>query len=159
MTIHTYNAHTLTSEEATEDRMVQARKINYDVIELTEMRRRHPHNAIYETGVGVLVSKRMVKKINLEQLTTQIERLQMRRSDSTPPLTISVVYAPTPSYEEVDALYEDLQKNIRDEFAKFVFDKIKPGFQASELLRTSLGGFKTLLLSYSHPPSFLAAPY
>ncbi|ETN81658.1 Rad21 / Rec8 like protein, partial [Necator americanus] len=46
----TYNARTLASEAAIEDLMMQAKKIKYDVIGLTETRRRHPLNAVYETG-------------------------------------------------------------------------------------------------------------
>ncbi|KAK6748594.1 hypothetical protein RB195_001299 [Necator americanus] len=50
MAICTYNARTLASETAIEDLMMQAKKIKYDVIGLTETRRRHPLNAVYETG-------------------------------------------------------------------------------------------------------------
>ncbi|ETN75641.1 hypothetical protein NECAME_12234 [Necator americanus] len=50
MAICTYNARTLTSEAAIEDLMMQAKKIKYDVIGLTETRRRHPLNAVYGTG-------------------------------------------------------------------------------------------------------------
>ncbi|ETN86785.1 hypothetical protein NECAME_16129 [Necator americanus] len=35
---------------------MQAKKIKYDVIGLTETRRRHPFNAIYETGKEVDVT-------------------------------------------------------------------------------------------------------
>ncbi|KAK6744675.1 hypothetical protein RB195_011411 [Necator americanus] len=47
----TYNARTLASEEAIEDLRMQAKKIKYDVIGLTETRRRHLLNAVYETGL------------------------------------------------------------------------------------------------------------
>ncbi|ETN77391.1 hypothetical protein NECAME_11090 [Necator americanus] len=50
MAICTYNARTLAAEAAIEDLMVQAKKIKYDVIGLTETGRRHPLNAAYETG-------------------------------------------------------------------------------------------------------------
>ncbi|KAK6767162.1 hypothetical protein RB195_026463 [Necator americanus] len=46
MVICTYNARTLVSEAAIEDLMMQAEKIKYDVIGLTETRRRHPLNAV-----------------------------------------------------------------------------------------------------------------
>ncbi|ETN69208.1 hypothetical protein NECAME_05313, partial [Necator americanus] len=88
MAIRTYNARTLASEAAIEDLMMQAKKIKYDVIGLTETRRRHPLNAVYETGeelflgtcdsrgvggVGVLVNTSMTKNIDsFEQLTTRI---------------------------------------------------------------------------------------
>ncbi|KAK6728725.1 hypothetical protein RB195_006021 [Necator americanus] len=47
MMICTYNACTLASEAAIEDLMMQAKKIKYDVIGLTETRRRHSLNALY----------------------------------------------------------------------------------------------------------------
>ncbi|KAK6729355.1 hypothetical protein RB195_006420 [Necator americanus] len=115
MAICTYNARTLASEAAIEDLMMQAKKIKYDVIGLTETRRRHPLNAVYETGelflgtcdsrgvdgVGVLVNTSMAKNINsFEQLTTRIGRLRMRRCGPTPALTIFVAYTPTSSYQE-----------------------------------------------------------
>ncbi|KAK6756532.1 hypothetical protein RB195_014756 [Necator americanus] len=93
------------------------------VIGLTETRRRHPLNAVCETGeelflgtcdsrgvggVGVLVNASMVKNIDsFEQLTTRIGRLQMRGCGPTPALNIFVAYAPTSSFEEeeVEAFY------------------------------------------------------
>ncbi|ETN69168.1 hypothetical protein NECAME_15478 [Necator americanus] len=133
MAICTYNARTLASEAAIEDLMMQAKKIN--VRRLTERRRRHPLNAIYETGEelflgtcdsrdagggGVLVNTRTAKIIDsFEQLTTRIGRLHMRRCGSTPALTIFVAYAPTSSYEEeeVEAFYMDLEKFYREDHA------------------------------------------
>ncbi|KAK6758122.1 hypothetical protein RB195_015752 [Necator americanus] len=111
MAICTYNACTLASEAAIEDLMMQAKKIKYDVIGLTETRRRHPLNAVYETGEelflgtcdsrgvgGALVNTSMAKNIDsFEQLTTQIGRLRMRRCGPTPAVTIFVAYAPTSS--------------------------------------------------------------
>ncbi|ETN78172.1 endonuclease/exonuclease/phosphatase family protein [Necator americanus] len=135
MTICTYNARTLASEAAIEDLMMQAKKMKYDVIGLTETRRRHPLNAVYETGeelflgtcdsrsvgeVGVLVNTSMAKNIDsFEQLTTRIGRLRMRRCGPTPALTIFVAYAPTSSYEEeeVEAFYMDLEKFYREDHA------------------------------------------
>ncbi|ETN76172.1 hypothetical protein NECAME_03545 [Necator americanus] len=86
--LRNYNARTLASDAAIEDVMMQARKFKYDVIELTETRRRHPLNAVCDTeeelflgtcdsrgvgGVGVLVNTNMAKNIDsFEQLTTRI---------------------------------------------------------------------------------------
>ncbi|KAK6763240.1 hypothetical protein RB195_023811 [Necator americanus] len=130
MAICTYNACTLASEAATEDLMMQTKKIKYDVIGMTETRRRHPLNAVYGNGeelslgacdsrgvggVGVLVNRSMTKNIDsFEQLTTRIGRLQMRRCGSTPALTIFVACAPTPSYEEegVEALWRSSTEKI-----------------------------------------------
>ncbi|ETN73396.1 hypothetical protein NECAME_13542 [Necator americanus] len=97
MAICTYNARTLASEAAIEDLMMQAKKIKYDVIGLTETRRRHPLNAVYETGeelflgtsdsrgvggVGVLVNTSMVKNMDsIEQLTTRIGHSAMDNID------------------------------------------------------------------------------
>ncbi|KAK6758358.1 hypothetical protein RB195_015897 [Necator americanus] len=93
MAICTYSARTLASEAAIEDLMMQSKKIKYDVIRLTETRRRHPLNAVYETGEELCVP--------------------------TPALTIFVAYAPTSSYdeEEVEAFYMDLEKFYRKDHA------------------------------------------
>ncbi|KAK6734746.1 hypothetical protein RB195_018128 [Necator americanus] len=104
MKICTYNAHTLASEAAIEDLMMQAKKTKYDFIGLTEKRRRHPLNTVYETGeeqslgtcssrsvgeLGVLINASMAKKIDsFEQLTTRNGRLRMRRCGPTPHLLI-----------------------------------------------------------------------
>ncbi|KAK6743950.1 hypothetical protein RB195_010944 [Necator americanus] len=125
MTNCTYNARTLALEAAIEDLMMQTKKIKYDVIGVTETRRRHPLNAVYETGeelflgtcdsrgvggVGVLVNTNVANKIDsFEQLTTRIGRLWMRRCGPTP--AFLVAYAPTLSYEEeIEAFYMDLEK-------------------------------------------------
>ncbi|KAK6765512.1 hypothetical protein RB195_025429 [Necator americanus] len=128
MAICTYDARTFASEAAIEDLMMQAKKIKYDVIGLTETTRRHPLNVVYETGkepfldsrgvgrVGVHVNTSMAKNIDsFEQLTTRIARLRMRRCGPTPALTIFVAYAPTSSYkeEEVGAFYMDLERSVQ----------------------------------------------
>ncbi|KAK6761256.1 hypothetical protein RB195_022355 [Necator americanus] len=83
--ICTYNARTLALEAAIEDLMMQAKKIKCDVIGLTETRRRHSLNAVYETGeelflgtcnsrgVGAVGDMSMANNIDsFEQLTTRI---------------------------------------------------------------------------------------
>ncbi|KIH68743.1 hypothetical protein ANCDUO_00918 [Ancylostoma duodenale] len=50
MTVCTFNARTLASEASIEDLMMQARKIRYDIIALTETRRNRPLNATFDTG-------------------------------------------------------------------------------------------------------------
>ncbi|VDO45626.1 unnamed protein product [Haemonchus placei] len=45
-----FNALTLASEACMEDLMMQARKIKYDVIGLTETRRHHPLHSAFENG-------------------------------------------------------------------------------------------------------------
>ncbi|KAK6763753.1 hypothetical protein RB195_024184 [Necator americanus] len=129
MTICTYSARTLASEAAIKDLMMHAKKIKYDFIGLTETRRRHPLNVVYETGeelflgtcdsrgvsgVGVLVNTSMAKNIDsFKQLTTRIGRLRMRRCGPTRTLTMLVAYAPTSSYEEeeIEAFYMDQEKS------------------------------------------------
>uniref|UniRef100_A0A0K0DJN4 Endo/exonuclease/phosphatase domain-containing protein n=1 Tax=Angiostrongylus cantonensis TaxID=6313 RepID=A0A0K0DJN4_ANGCA len=131
-TICTYNAHTLASESSIEDLLMQAKMISYDVIGLAETRRRHPFNAVYDTGeelflgtcdsrgvggVGVLVNTSLSMNIDsLEQLTTRIGRLRLKRCGSTPALTIFVDYAPTSNYDEevVEEFYMDLDWFYRE---------------------------------------------
>nr|CDJ91411.1 endonuclease-reverse transcriptase [Haemonchus contortus] len=123
-----FNARTLASEACIEDLMMQARKIKYDVIGLTETRRHRPLHAVFENGeelflgtcdskgvggVGVLVNTHLAMNIDsYESLTTRIGRLRLRRCGSTPALTIFVAYAPTSSYEEeeLEAFYMDLER-------------------------------------------------
>ena len=133
MAICTFNARTLASEGSIEDLMMQARKIKYDVIGLTETRRHHPLHAVYDTGeelflgtcdskgvggVGVLVNTNLAMNIDsFEPLTTRIGRLRLKRCGSVPALTVFVAYAPTSSYDEdeVEAFYADLEKFYRED--------------------------------------------
>ncbi|KAK6750693.1 hypothetical protein RB195_002579 [Necator americanus] len=55
MTICTCKVQTLAPDAGIEDLMMQARKFKYDVIGLTETRRRHPLNAVYDTGEELLL--------------------------------------------------------------------------------------------------------
>nr|CDJ81944.1 Endonuclease exonuclease phosphatase domain containing protein [Haemonchus contortus] len=145
MAICTFNARTLASEACIEDLMMQARKIKYDVIGLTETRRHRPLHAVFETGeelflgtcdskgvggVGVLVNthlamntKAYVRTLSCsyESLTTRIGRLRLRRCGSTPALIIFVAYAPTSSYEEeqLEAFYMDLERLYREDHTFF----------------------------------------
>ncbi|KIH55344.1 hypothetical protein ANCDUO_14499, partial [Ancylostoma duodenale] len=84
---------------------MQARKIRYDVIGLTETRIQRPLNAIFDTGEEPAT------------LTTRIGCLRLRRCGSTPALIIFVAYAPTSSYdeEEIEAFYMDLEKFYRED--------------------------------------------
>uniref|UniRef100_W6NCY2 Endonuclease exonuclease phosphatase domain containing protein n=1 Tax=Haemonchus contortus TaxID=6289 RepID=W6NCY2_HAECO len=137
MAICTFNARTLASEACIEDLMMQARKIKYDVIGLTETRRHRPLHAVFETGeelflgtsdsrgvggVGVLVNTHLAMNIDsYGSLTTRIGRLRLRRCGSTPALTVFVVYAPTSSHdeEELEAFYMDLEKLYREDHTFF----------------------------------------
>ncbi|EYC41553.1 hypothetical protein Y032_0564g3526 [Ancylostoma ceylanicum] len=146
MTICTFNARTLASEASIEDLMVQARKIRYDVIGLTETRRHRPLNATFDTGeelflgtcdsrgvggVGVLVNTNLAMNIDsFEQLTTRIGRLRLRRCGSMPALTVFVAYAPTSSYDEdeVESFYMDLEEFYREDHT--FYKVIVGGFNA-----------------------------
>ncbi|EYC37785.1 hypothetical protein Y032_0766g2174 [Ancylostoma ceylanicum] len=63
MTICTFNARTLASEASIEDLMVQARKIKYDIIGLTEMRRHRPLNAIFGIGEELFLEPAIVEEL------------------------------------------------------------------------------------------------
>ncbi|EYC37558.1 hypothetical protein Y032_0781g2315 [Ancylostoma ceylanicum] len=133
MTICTFNARTLASEASIEDLTMQARKIRYDVIGLTETRRHRPLNATFDTGeelllgtcdsrgvggVDVLVNTNLAMNIDsFEQLTTRIGRLRLRRCGSTPAVTVFIAYPPTSSYDEdeIEAFYMDLEKFYRED--------------------------------------------
>ncbi|ETN81821.1 hypothetical protein NECAME_02111 [Necator americanus] len=124
---------------------MQAKKIKYQVIGLTETRRRHPLNAVSETGeelflgtcdnrgvggVGVLVNMSTAKNIDsFEKLTNRSGRLWMRRCGPTPALIIFVGYAPTSSYQEekVEAFYMGLEKFCQEDhaFYKIIISKPK----------------------------------
>ncbi|KIH65079.1 hypothetical protein ANCDUO_04602 [Ancylostoma duodenale] len=129
---------------------MQARKIRYNVIGLTETRRHRPLNGTFDTGeelflgtcdskevggVGVLVNTNLAMNIDsFKQLTTRIERLRLRRCGSIPALTIFVAYAPTSSYDddEIEAFYMDLEKFYREDHTFY-----KPAFGKMPLSRTS----------------------
>uniref|UniRef100_A0A0K0DBC6 Endo/exonuclease/phosphatase domain-containing protein n=1 Tax=Angiostrongylus cantonensis TaxID=6313 RepID=A0A0K0DBC6_ANGCA len=101
--------------------LMQARVIRYDVIGLTEMRRRHPFNAVYDTGEELFLGTCDSREVGAEQLTTRIGRLRLKRCGSLPALTIFVVYAPTLNHgeEEVGAFYMDLEKFYREDHTFF----------------------------------------
>ncbi|EYC21754.1 hypothetical protein Y032_0018g3513 [Ancylostoma ceylanicum] len=133
MTICTFNARTLASEASIEDLIMQARKIRYDVIGLTEKRRHRPLNATFDAGeelflgacdsrgvggVGVLVNTNLaMNNDSFEQLTTRIGHLRLRRCGSKPALTVFVAYTPTSDYDEdeIEAFYMDLEKFYRED--------------------------------------------
>ncbi|VDO92497.1 unnamed protein product [Heligmosomoides polygyrus] len=87
---------------------MQARKIKYDVIGLTETRRHHPLHAAYDSGeelflgtcdcrgvggVGVLVNTHLAMDIDsYESLTTRVGRLRLKRCGSVPALTLEKFY-------------------------------------------------------------------
>ncbi|KAK6733430.1 hypothetical protein RB195_017269 [Necator americanus] len=114
MAICTYNARTLASEAAIEDLMMQAKKIKYDVIELTDTRRRHPFNVVYETGEELFLGTCDSRAYDPNR-TSADEKM----CGPTKALTIFVAYAPTSSYEEeeVEAFYMDLEKFYREDHA------------------------------------------
>uniref|UniRef100_A0A0K0D7J5 Craniofacial development protein 2-like n=1 Tax=Angiostrongylus cantonensis TaxID=6313 RepID=A0A0K0D7J5_ANGCA len=130
------NARTLASESSIEDLLMQARMIRYDVNGLAETRRRHPFNAVYDTGeelllgtcdsrgvggVGIRVNTSLSMNIDsFEQLTNRVGHLRLKRCGSIPALTIFVVYAPTLNYDEVvEAFYMDLKRFYREDHTFF----------------------------------------
>uniref|UniRef100_A0A0K0CY48 Endonuclease/exonuclease/phosphatase family protein n=1 Tax=Angiostrongylus cantonensis TaxID=6313 RepID=A0A0K0CY48_ANGCA len=95
VTIYIYNARTLASASSIEDLLMQARTLRYDVIWVTETRRLHSFNAVYDTEeelfhrtcdstgvgcVGIFVNTSLPMNIDsFEQLTTRIRRLRLER--------------------------------------------------------------------------------
>ncbi|KIH66332.1 hypothetical protein ANCDUO_03341 [Ancylostoma duodenale] len=109
---------------------MQARKIRYDVIGLTETGRHRTCDSRGVGGVGVLVNTNLVMNIDsFEQLTTRIGRLRLRRCGSIPALIIFVAYAPTSSYgkEEIEAFYMNLEKFHKENhtFYKHLRDSVR----------------------------------
>ncbi|VDM64594.1 unnamed protein product [Angiostrongylus costaricensis] len=110
---------------------MQARRIRYDVIALVETRRRQPFNTVCDIGeelfletcdsggvggVGVLPNPSFsMNTDSLEQLTTRIRRLRLRRRGPIPALIIFVIYAPTSNYDEkeIEVFYINLEKFYR----------------------------------------------
>ncbi|RCN29545.1 hypothetical protein ANCCAN_24695 [Ancylostoma caninum] len=96
---------------------MQARKIRYDVIGLTETRKHRPLNATFDTGeelflrtcdssgvggVGVLVNTNLVMNIDsFEQLTIRIGRLRLRRCGSIPAFAIFTDVGVAPKFYTV----------------------------------------------------------
>nr|CDJ93847.1 Endonuclease exonuclease phosphatase and RNA-directed DNA polymerase (reverse transcriptase) domain containing protein [Haemonchus contortus] len=161
MVICTFSARTHASEACMEDLMIQARKIKYDVIGLTETRRHRPLHAVFETGeelflgicdsrgvggVGVLVNTHLAMNIDsYESLTTRTARLRLRRCGSTPALTIFVAYAPTSSYEEeeLEAFYMDLERLYRGNHTPSSWSSsviLTPRFSLEERLKSFTSG-------------------
>ncbi|KAK6752016.1 hypothetical protein RB195_003438 [Necator americanus] len=110
---------------------MQARKIKYDVVLLTEERRRYPLNAAYDIGEEVFFGKcdrwsgypcqheYGKDHGSLEQLPIRIGSLRKRRCGSTPASTFFIAYALTSSYEEEENrfLFINLGKFYREDHA------------------------------------------
>ncbi|XP_055965635.1 craniofacial development protein 2-like, partial [Sorex fumeus] len=132
MIVCTFNERMLASTASIEDLMVQARKIKYDIIGLTETKRHQSHHAVFDTGeelflgtcdkrgiggVGILVNTNLVTSIDsFECLTTRIGRLHLNKCGSLPAVSIFVVYAPTSSYgeKETEKFYMELEKFYKE---------------------------------------------
>ncbi|KAK6733509.1 hypothetical protein RB195_017330 [Necator americanus] len=71
MTNCTYKARTRASGAAIEDLMMQAKKIKYDIIGLTEMRRRHSLNAVYKTGEELFLGTCGSRDVGNQELTSE----------------------------------------------------------------------------------------
>ncbi|XP_054995956.1 uncharacterized protein LOC129405019 [Sorex araneus] len=139
MTVCTFSTLMLASEASIEDLMVQAQKIKYDIIGLTEMRRHQSHDAIFDTGeelflgtcdsrgingIGVLVNINLAMSIDsFECLTTRIGRLHLNKCGSLLAVSIFIVYAPTSNYdEEIEKFYMELEKFYKEDhtFCKII---------------------------------------
>ncbi|VDO25601.1 unnamed protein product [Haemonchus placei] len=142
--------------------MMEARKIKYDVIGLTETKKHHPLHAVFEIGeelflgtcdtrgvggVSVLVYMHLVMNIDLyESLTTRIGRLRSKRCGSIPARTTFVAYAPTssPEEEELEAFYMDLERLYREghTFFKAIVSDFNAKLAPEKRLKSSTSGLK-----------------
>ncbi|KAK6743316.1 hypothetical protein RB195_010525 [Necator americanus] len=66
MVICTYNTRTLASGAAIKDLMMQAGKIKYDAIGVTETRRRYPLNALYESGEEQFLGTSNARRVDIK---------------------------------------------------------------------------------------------
>ncbi|VDM51636.1 unnamed protein product [Angiostrongylus costaricensis] len=117
---------------------MQAKRTKRDIVRLAETTRRHPFNAVYDTGIelflgthdgrgdggaGFLVDKSLAKNTDLfKQVTNLIGRLRFERYGPLPALKIVMVYAITSSYdeEEVERFYMDLEVFYREDRTFFM---------------------------------------
>ncbi|KAK6751532.1 hypothetical protein RB195_003122 [Necator americanus] len=72
MTIYTYNARTLASDAAIEDLIMQAGKFTYEVIGLTETRRRHQLNAVYDNRKELFLGTTVKVLVKLASSSTRV---------------------------------------------------------------------------------------
>ncbi|XP_055965817.1 craniofacial development protein 2-like [Sorex fumeus] len=157
MTVCTFNPRMLASDASINNLMLQAQRIKYDIIGLTDTRRPQPHHVVFNTGeelflgtcnrrgiggIGVLVNTNVAMSINsFKSLTNRIGRLRLNRCGSLPAVSVFVVYAPTPNdtKEEMEKFYMDLETFYKEDHAFYkiiVGDfnaKIGPRRSAEEL--------------------------
>lgn len=159
--ISTYNARTLSTEETITEMEVELQRIKWDVIGLSEVRRRGENfiklkscHCFYhireedrsEGGIGFLIHKRLIANIlSLKKISSRVAYLTLRLSTKYT-LKIIQVYAPTSSRtdEEVEAFYEDVSLALRETNAHFTIlcgdFNAKLGLKSDES-ETSLGNF------------------
>ncbi|ETN68467.1 hypothetical protein NECAME_15807 [Necator americanus] len=66
MLVSTYNARTLAADAVIEDLMMRTRMIRYDVIGLTETRRHHPLNVVYDVREEMFLGAFLLRKATKE---------------------------------------------------------------------------------------------
>ncbi|ETN77580.1 hypothetical protein NECAME_10961 [Necator americanus] len=92
---------------------------HYDVIGLTETRRRHPLNAVYETGEELLLGTCDSRGVGGVDVLVNMNVCGLEDVVQLQ-LWLSIAYAPTSSYEEeVEAFYMDLEKFYQEDHALY----------------------------------------
>uniref|UniRef100_A0A158PCH7 Na_H_Exchanger domain-containing protein n=1 Tax=Angiostrongylus cantonensis TaxID=6313 RepID=A0A158PCH7_ANGCA len=99
MTICTYNARTLAPVSSIGDLLMQARSIIYDDIGLTETRRRHPFNAVHDTGEELFLRTRDGRRVGGDGVLVNTTSTRLYQTDE----------------EAVEAFYMDLEKVCRQD--------------------------------------------
>ncbi|VDP63061.1 unnamed protein product [Heligmosomoides polygyrus] len=109
MTICTYNARTLALEASVEDLMMQARKIKYDVIGLTETRRHHILHADDDSGEELFLGTCDSRGVGGVGVLVNTH------------LAMNIDSAPTSDYddEDVEAFYVELEKFYKEDHTSY----------------------------------------
>lgn len=136
LNIITYNTRTLLSEENMTELESEIQKIKWDVIGLSEVRRRGEgliklqsgHSFYYageeeksEGGIGFVINKRLENQIlAVKKISSRVAFLVLKLNKKYR-MKIVQVYAPTSSHtdEEVDILYEDIMSALKDTRTQF----------------------------------------
>ena len=136
LSIGTYNARSLSSDDRFIEFEDELTKINFDIIGISETRRKEEgcltlnntgHRFYYKggntcnNGVGFVVHKNIVDNItSFKGVSDRVAQLTIRINNKHH-LNIIQVYLPTSSYsdEEVDAVYEDIDSLITNSKAHY----------------------------------------
>ena len=132
MNIGTLNTRTLKSEDRIEELMHELQNINWDIIGLSEVRRKRigtlnlhllGHLLFYSgtevgrtSGVGFIINRKWVNHIsNMQGITGRMATPEIELSKRYS-MQIIQIYAPTIEYpdEEIEELYSSISRNLGD---------------------------------------------